>query len=338
MVNMDNPVLIELTRGSLVECRHAGAIAVARSDGDCVAALGDIATPVFPRSAIKMLQALAFVESGAVEQFGMGGAEIAIASASHSGMHRHVAVVEGMLSRAGLTPAALGCGAHEPLDISAAKALTKIAGTPSALHHNCSGKHAAMLATAVHLREATPGYWRHDHPVQARVRRTLEDISGARLDDHVRGIDGCSVPNWAMPLADLARAFARFATGEGLMGDRAQACRRIARACWEHPDLVAGPHRMDTRMMQALPHQVLIKTGAEGVYCGALPEKGLGFALKITDGAKRAAEAVAARFIAHHYPAASAFAPDPVLKNWRGLAVGEVRASEALRAMLAALR
>jgi L-asparaginase II len=337
MVNMQNPVLIELTRGSLVECTHAGAVAVVRSDGQCVAALGDIASPVYPRSAIKMLQALVFVESGAVEHFGMGAAEIAIASASHAGTPRHVAVVEGMLSRAGLDPVALGCGAHEPLDGAAAKALIKIAAMASALHHNCSGKHAAMLVTAAHLREPTQSYWRPDHPVQVRVRSVLEDFSGARLANHLRGIDGCSVPNWALPLTDLAHAFARFATGVGLTQNRARACRHIAQACWAHPDLVAGPNRMDTRMMQALTDKVLIKTGAEGVYCGALAELGLGFALKIDDGAKRAAEAVAARLITCFYPAASAFGPDPILKNWRGLEVGEVRASAALAAMLAKL-
>jgi L-asparaginase II len=306
-------------------------------DGQCLAALGDVASPIYPRSAIKMLQALVFVESGAVERFGMGAPEIAIASASHAGTPHHVAVVEGMLSRAGQHPAALGCGAHEPLDGAAAKALIRIGAHASSLHHNCSGKHAAMLVTAAHLREPKEGYWCPDHPVQLRVRSVLEDFCSARLANDVRGVDGCSVPNWALPLKQLAHAFARFATGAGLTASRARASGLIAQACWAHPDLVAGPNRMDTRMMQALPEKVLMKTGAEGVYCGAFAELGLGFALKIDDGAKRAAEAVATRLISCFYPAAAALGPDPILKNWRGSEVGEVRASAALAAMLAKL-
>ena len=151
-----------------------------------------------------------------------------------------------------------------------------------------------MLATAVHMGEPTDGYWRPDHPVQVRIARVLEELTGCRLGPEVRGIDGCSVPNWAMPLSGLAQAFARLATGEGMDAARA---RRLAgaspQACWAHPDLVAGPGRLDTLVMQRLPGQVLMKSGAEGVYCGAFPERGLGFALKIDDGAKRAAEAVA---------------------------------------------
>jgi L-asparaginase II len=165
----------------------------------------------------------------------------------------------------------------------------------------------------------------------------LEDFTGAQLGTRVRAIDGCSAPNWAIPLSDLARAFARFGTGKNLDADRAQACRRIAQACWAHPDLVAGPNRMDTRMMQALPRKVLIKTGAEGVYCGAFTELGLGFALKIDDGAKRAAEGVAARLVTSLYPAALAVGPDPILKNWRGLEVGAVRSSAVLQDLLAKL-
>jgi L-asparaginase II len=153
----------------------------------------------------------------------------------------------------------------------------------------------------------------------------------------VCGIDGCSVPNWAIPPAALARAFARFVTGEGLPSERARLCARILAACTAYPDLVAGPGRFDTIAMQRLPGKVLVKTGAEGVYCGALPEQGLGFALKIEDGAKRASEAVAAQLIAHFFPEARYLTPDATLRNWRGLDVGRVRATPELQAMLAAL-
>jgi L-asparaginase II len=333
---MRNPILIELTRGALVESTHAGVVAVARADGGLVAAVGDAAAPVFPRSAIKPLQALPFLETGAVERFGLGPAEIAVACASHSGTPRHVAVVEGLLAKAGLTPAVLGCGVHEPFDAAVARDMIRRGERPTSLHHNCSGKHAAMLATAAHLGEPTDGYWLPGHPVQVRIRRVLEDMTGCSLTAEVCGIDGCSVPNWAMPPAALAGAFARFVSGVGLVPQRARDCARIFEACTVHPDLVAGPGRFDTLVMQRLPGRVLVKTGAEGVYCGALRESGLGFALKIDDGAKRASEAVAAHVIARFHPEAQEAAPDAVLRNWRGIDVGRVRATPDFEAMLAA--
>jgi L-asparaginase II len=195
-----------------------------------------------------------------------------------------------------------------------------------------------MLATAVHLGEPTDGYWRPDHPVQVRIRRVLEDLTETKLDAGVCGIDGCSVPNWAIPLGNLARAFARLATGEGLGPERARRCAAVAEACWAHPDLVAGAGRLDTLVMQRLPRKVLVKGGAEGACAGAFPERGLGFALKIADGAKRAADAVAAELIAHLYPQGQGLGPAPVITNWRGLEVGQVRPSPALAAMLALLR
>ena len=331
---MRNPILIELTRGALVESVHAGALAVVRTDGGVLAALGDVAAPVFPRSAIKPLQALPFVESGAPERFGFGTAEIALASASHSGTPSHTALVSTMLKRAGLTPAALACGVHEPMDPATARDLIRRGATPTALHHNCSGKHAGMLITAVHRNEPTQGYWRTDHPVQARVRAALENLGGVQLTPEACGIDGCSVPNWAMPLTALARAFARLATGEGLSDTRAAACRRIAEACTKHPDLVAGPGRLNTLLLARLPGRLLLKSGAEGVYCGALPDRGLGFAIKIDDGAARAVEAVVVHLVARFHPQVAGLGPPFRLTNWRGLEVGRMRASPALEAIL----
>jgi len=327
---MGNPVLVELARGPLVESRHAGALAVADADGRLAAAAGDVAAPVFPRSAVKPLQALALVETGAAEAAGFGEREIAAACASHTGTRAHTALVGSMLARAGLDVRALACGCHEPMDAEAARELIRAGAAPSALHHNCSGKHAAMLATAVHMREPTEGYWRPDHPVQRRIEAVLGEMSGCRLGAEVRGIDGCSVPNWAMPLAALARAFARLATGRGLMPARAEACRRVREACWAHPELVAGPGWLVSEAMRRLPGRVLVKSGAEGVYCGALAERGLGFALKIDDGARRAAEAVTVEVLARAHPEARRLGPPATLVNWRGLEVGRMRPAAAL--------
>ena len=332
---MRNPILIELTRGALVESAHAGVVAVARADGGLAGAVGDVAAPIFPRSAIKPLQALPFVETGAVERFGLGPAEIAIACGSHSGTPRHVAVVEGLLARAGLTPAALGCGVHEPFDAAVARALIRRGERPTSLHHNCSGKHAAMLATAAHLGEPTDGYWLPDHPVQVRIRRVLEDLTGCSLSAEVCGIDGCSVPNWAIPPAAWPAPLRASCRGQDLTPQRAADCGRILQACTAHPDLVAGPGRFDTLVMQRLPGKVLVKTGAEGVYCGALPAWA-----SASRSRSRTAPSVHPRrsrrsVIARFHPEAREVAPDFVLRNWRGLDVGRVRVTQALEAMLA---
>jgi L-asparaginase II len=335
---MQNPVLIELTRGRLVESTHGGAVAVVRADGEPVACFGDTARPVFPRSAIKPLQAIPFLETGAVDRFGFGEAEIAIACASHTGTHRHTELVATMLQRAGLSPDALGCGTHEPTHSATLRVLIRSGAHPTALYHNCSGKHAAMLATAAHLGEPTDAYWRPDHPVQQRIRRTLEDMTGATLGAEVCGIDGCSVPNWAVPLAALALAFARLGGGAETAARHAAATRRIAAACWAHPDLVAGPGALVTDVLQRLRGRVLVKSGAEGVYCGTLAALDLGFAFKIDDGAKRAAEAVLVHLLSRYYPDVGDLGPGATLTNWRGLEVGEMRPSQELSAMLARLR
>ena len=335
---MANPILIEVTRGPLVESCHRGAVAVASPSGAIALQLGDIEGPVYPRSAIKALQTLPLIESGAADHFGFGPAEIALACGSHTGTERHTQLAAEMLERAGLPPDALGCGAHAPLGTAAARALIASGKEPTQLHNNCSGKHAGMLATAVFLKEPTDGYWQPGHPVQQRVLKGLQDISGVALGPDVMGIDGCSVPNWAMPLKVLARTFARLATGEGLEAPRREAVGRLLDACWENPELVAGKGRADTVVMRALPRQVFMKTGAEGVYCGAFPELGLGFALKMDDGAKRAASGAAIALVEAFYPAARGLMPYSPIRTWRGAEVGEIRSANALGEALAGIK
>lgn len=335
---MRNPVLIELTRGALVESVHAGALAVVQAGGMLVSAVGSVTAPIFPRSAIKPLQAIPFVETGAADRFGFGAPEIALSCASHTGTPAHAALARSMLQRTGLSPEALACGVHEPMDTPTARAMIRQGAAPTALNHNCSGKHSGMLATAVHNEEPTEGYWRPDHPVQMRIACVLEDLAGCRLSPDACGIDGCSVPNWAMPLAALAQAFACLATGQGLNAERALTCRRIVQACWTHPDLVAGPGRLVTQAMERLPGKVLLKSGAEGVCCGALPERGLGFAIKIDDGAQRAAEAVAAQLIGRFHPEIASLGPPAQLTNWRGAEVGQLRLADTLRREIDGLR
>jgi L-asparaginase II len=327
---MTNPVLVELTRGKLVESVHTGAFAISRPNGESVLALGDTGRPVFPRSAIKAFQCLAVIESGAADRYGFGDAEIALACSSHSGTPRHAELAGAILARAGLDTGALGCGAHDPIHEASARALFKAGLAPSALHNNCSGKHAAMLATCVHCGDPVAGYLNPSHAHQRRIARVLQEVCGAPIDDGVVGVDGCSAPNWAMPLSALAKGFARFITGDGLPRDRCAAAGRIARACAAEPTLVAGPGRLDTTAMTALGPRIFMKTGAEGVYCGALVELGLGFAIKFDDGNKRASEAVVEASLRCVFGDEARFGALGPIRNWVGTEVGETRVTEVV--------
>jgi len=332
---MSNPILVEVVRGPLVESRHRGAVAVADADGASVLALGDVATPIFPRSAVKALQALPLVESGAADRYGFGAEELALACASHSGEPEHVAGVERMLAKAGLDKAALCCGTHWPMSHAAAYALART-GTPSALHNNCSGKHTGFLCVACAMGIDHADYWRPEHPVQREVRAAIEDMTGAVLGEDRRAVDGCSVPTWAIPLKNLAHAFAKFGTGHGVTRERARAAERLRSACGQKSWHVAGTGRFCTEIMRLLGPRVFVKTGAEGVYCAALPEQGFGIAVKCDDGGGRAAEAVTATAIARLLPlepaerTALARFGAPTLRNWNGIKVGALRVTAAL--------
>jgi L-asparaginase II len=335
-----NPVLVEVVRGAIVESRHSGAIAIADPEGRLVLALGDVERPVFPRSAVKALQAIPLVESGAADAFGLGEGELAVACASHSGDAEHVGAVRSLLAKAGLDEIYLACGAHWPVSDKAMRALIQARRRPQPVHNNCSGKHAGMLATAAHLGLDPRFYERPDHGVQTMIAGIISATCGVRLDRAGMGVDGCSVPAWSLPLGALAQGFARLGTGEGLAPARAAAAQRLIHACFAAPVLVAGEGRFDTIAMRALAPALFVKGGAEGVHCAALPELGLGVALKVDDGAKRGAERALAEVLAVLVPEAWTALADQLdgeLINWRGSSVGRVVESEALRRALEAL-
>lgn len=328
---MTNPVLVEVLRGDVVESRHRGSVCVVDADGATVLAIGDTQRPVFPRSAVKTIQALPLVESGAADAFWFSQKEIALACASHSGEPEHAQGAHGMLKKAGLAEDALECGAHWPTRQEATVALAGRGETPSALHNNCSGKHAGFLGACVHCGIDHHGYVERGHWLQEMVREAMESVTGAQHGEDMCGRDGCSIPTYAVPLANLASGFARMATGQGLGTERAKAARRLLEACMANPFSVAGTGRMDTRVMEAGAGRIFVKTGAEGVYCGALPELGLGIAVKCDDGASRASETVIAAVLARLLAADAALATamhafaTPTLENWRGFEVGRLR-------------
>ena len=336
----DNPILVEVTRGALVESGHRGAVAIADADGRVLLALGDIERPLYPRSAVKALQALPLIESGAADAFGLGAAELAIACASHSGEDAHIDAVRALLAKAGLDEQQLACGAHWPIGERASRELMRAGKSPTAIHNNCSGKHAGMLATAVHLGFDTSGYERPEHPVQQEIRRVISEVCGVELEGDDMGIDGCSVPTFALSLAAVATGFARLASGRGLERERAKAARRLMDACFAAPDLVAGEGRFDTIVMRGLRGAAFVKGGAEGVHCAALPALGIGIAVKVDDGTKRGAEMVLAILLAKLVAGAEQVLAGQLageMRTWRGVKVGAVGPAPALKAAVRAL-
>ena len=345
-----NPDLVHALRGGIVESFHRGALAIVDADGALLRALGDIDCPIFARSACKVLQALPLVASGAAEAFGLNDAELALACASHGGEPGHTATAASMLAKAGLDASALECGAHWPYADSAIKALAVAGQSPSALHNNCSGKHSGFVCVGCLMARAAGrepaeyvrGYIGRQHPVMREVTAALAAATGVDLDKAPVGTDGCSIPTYAMPLRHLAHGFARVATGVGLSDGHARAARRLRQAVAASPFHVGGTLRFDTRVMQRLGERVFCKVGAEGVYCAALPEQGLGVALKMDDGnTARAAEVVLAAVIEALVNLSDdecgfvAGFSDAAMVNWNGIEVGRLQASAGLRGALA---
>ncbi len=340
-----NPILIEVLRGNAVESRHAGALAIVDASARVHTALGDVERPIFPRSAVKLLQALPLVASGAADAFGLSDAELALACASHSGEPAHVATASGVLAKLGLDENALECGTQWPGREPVLRGMLTRGEQATPLHNNCSGKHGGFVCIACLMarsRGADPaavvrGYVGAEHPVMREVSAALSAATGVDVEQAPRGIDGCSIPTFALPLRALALAFARCATGQGLSDGNARAAQRLRRAVAAEPFMVGGTDRFDTRVMQALGEALFWKVGAEGVYCAALAGLGLGLGLKIDDGAVRAAEAAmaaAAQALLRTEDELLRAYSHLALPNWRPLDVAALPAAEALRVAL----
>ncbi len=330
---MTNPVLVEVTRGPHVESIHRGAVAVADARGALRLSLGNVERAIFPRSALKPIQAVPLIESGAADAFAVSDEELALACASHSGEPQHTERIAAWQRRIGCSAADLACGPHRPVHEPTASAMIVRGERWTSLHNNCSGKHTGFMTLARGLGAPVANYQEHDHPVQRAVEATLKEMAGL-TGPLPYGIDDCTVPNFAVPLAALAGAMAQIAAPAALPFGRADVRRRILAAMMDHPELVAGTGRPCTLLMQQNP-RIAVKTGAEGVYVAILPELGFGAAIKIDDGASRAAEtAIAALLIALGATpddgAAAGMARAPVL-NTRGVQIGERRAAAMLR-------
>ncbi|WP_075216654.1 asparaginase [Mongoliimonas terrestris] len=332
---MSNPVLVEVTRGTVVESRHTGAVAVVDGDGHVVLAIGDIDRPVFPRSAVKAFQALPLIESGAADRFGFGASELALAISSHNGERRHVDTARAMLAAAGLDEGCLECGAQWPSSPKDQATLHRMGAPAGRIHNNCSGKHAGFLCAAVAMGADPAGYVKAQQPLMREVIAAGEAMTGAPHAADLSGTDGCSIPTFAVPLRAIAHGFARFVTGTGLTPARKAACDRLRAAAAAEPFQVAGTGRFCTRAMEILGARAFVKTGAEGVFTAALPEQGLGIALKIDDGAARAAEVAVAALLVDilgidaEDPVGRRMAPlvRPEIRSWAGEPCGHLRPS-----------
>ena len=325
---MSNPVLVNTFRGEIIENRHRGAVAVCDPNGRLVHSWGDVDALVYPRSAIKTLQALPLVESGAADHFQLSSAELALACSSHGGESRHTTTVHDWLTRLELGEEALECGPHAPSNAQAAAALILDHAEPGRIHNNCSGKHTGMLTTACFLGEDTHGYVEREHPTQQRWIDALGEMADIDMHRLPWSRDGCGIPVIAMPLKAMATAFARIAVPDDLSAVRGSAIDRITTAIAANPFMVAGTGRLVTEIMTLTGSRVMVKSGADGVYTATLRDKNLGVALKIDDGTGAAAEvailAVLTKLDSMHAVELEALAPRcrTPIANTRGVLTG----------------
>lgn len=319
-------IQIEVLRGEHVESVHNCSVAVVDADGHAAAEFGDIYNPIFPRSAVKLMQALPLVESGAAEHFQLDALDLALCCSSHAGEDHHAERAKAILASAGLTEAALQCGASWPSEKEPAMRYAASGGYPRPLRHCCSGKHAGFLCLACHLEADTASYLEPTNSVQEQISATLQEVTAYEFLQPPE-IDGCSALTHAIPLKELAFGFARLATGQGISVAKAKAAKQLLQACMDHPNLVGGDKCYDSLLMAGGTGKVFGKFGAEGVFCGALPELGLGIAVKCHDGTKRAAEiAFGTAVMAFHETVMEHQDVRPII-NAAGTEVGSIRQS-----------
>lgn len=291
---MPSVELVEVWRGDLLESLHGGHAVVTDMNGAIRHAWGDPTTLIYPRSSCKMIQALPLIESGAAAAAGLTQAQLALSCASHQAAAVHNDMVGAWLSNLGLSDDDLRCGAQTPRDPAVRDAMTRANQTPCQIHNNCSGKHSGFLTLNKHL-GGHADYDQIDHPVQQAIKSAFEDVTAETSP--LYGLDGCAAPNHACTLHGLARAMAFFASAHTRTDTRSNAAATLVQAMMAHPVLVAGETRACTNLMRAMDGATAVKTGAEGVFTAIIPTLQLGVAVKITDGATRAAECAIAAIL-----------------------------------------
>jgi L-asparaginase II len=325
----ENPVLVHVWRGHAVESQHRGSWVLADAKGGVVEGVGEWARPVFVRSSVKSLQALPLLETGAAERYGFSDAEIALALASHDAEPCHTDVVAAVLERLCLSVADLKCGPQPPGDPETRARLRAEGLRPTAIHNNCSGKHAGFLALALRLGVPAAAYIDPESDGQKLVREAVREMTGVAEDEFTTAIDGCSAPTFRLPLRGLAVAFARMSNPEELPAERRQACERMLRSVAEHPVLIAGSRdRICTAIVRATRGRLFPKVGGDAVYGIGVRGRGLGLAVKMDDGSKRGLHAVVVALIrrfalaTEEEVAALASYEQRSIRNWAGIETG----------------
>jgi len=325
-------ILVQVTRGDIVECVHWGSLAIVDSAGKTLFSAGSPGLYSYLRSSAKPIQAIQVVESGAADHFGLTEKEVAIFCASHSGEEYHTETVMGILEKIGVTEEALQCGTHLPIYGPCATQMVREGRKSTARHSNCSGKHSGMLTYAVYKGYPVEGYYKPEHPVQQAALAEIAYFAGMKPEDIVCGVDGCGVVVFAMPVYNMAYSFARLADPDQLPAAKAAAVKRITAAMRAYPEMIGGTDRFCTDLMTAAKGKVFAKSGAEGVYCVGIPERKIGIALKIDDGNSRGIGAVIVEVLRQMGVLSAAEIAalnkhhNPILHNFRGDTVGEIKA------------
>jgi L-asparaginase II len=339
MPNTSYLPILELSRGDAVESVHFGSFAIVNSMGDLVESFGDPTAITFLRSSAKPFQAMPFIENGGHKKWGLSQREIAIICSSHSGTDDHFNVLSSIQSKINVTQDDLLCGIHPSTDAATCQAMLERGEQPSPNRHNCSGKHTGMLAQALNINAPIENYIDINHPVQKRILQCFSEMCAVEVEKIVTGLDGCSAPVFAIPLRSAAFAYARLCDPRDLHPKRASACHTITTAMVSHPDMVSGPGKFDTRLMEISKGKIVSKGGAEGIQqIGIMPDvikpgsPGVGIILKISDGdgLGRAHPAVTLEILrrlgaltSNELDALSDLGPTFPVKNWRGFTVGE---------------
>ncbi|HUS84299.1 MAG: asparaginase [Anaerolineales bacterium] len=337
--------MVDISRGGIVESSHQVAAVVADVHGEVLARWGNVNFVTFLRSSAKPFQGMPLVASGAAAHFELSEQELAVVCASHAGTDEHIQVTNSILRKIGLSEADLRCGTHIPFDNETSEALILAGEKPSPIRHNCSGKHAGMLAVACYLKAPIQTYLEPDHPVQQQILHNFSEMVSMAAADIIIGIDGCSAPNFAVPLRNAATAYARLMDPGQFSTSRAESCRAIVSAMTAYPEMISGEGRFDTLLMQVTSAQLLSKGGAEGFQGIGIPPESLssgspalGVALKVLDGdlgsRARSVATIAVLEALGILPAEERrqlkqFDSRPML-NQSGLRVGEIRSPQAV--------
>lgn len=333
---MEAEKLVEVTRGELVESIHSGIVAVVDYKGQLKAKVGNPGSITFIRSAAKPIQAIPVMESGACEHYNLTKEEIALFTASHSGETRHVTMVQNIMKKIGLSEEDLQCGSHWPLNKKSAKDLRNEGKRPSAFHCVCSGKHAGMLVLCKHRGWDIDEYYLPGHPVQREMVQAVADFASLKEEEVPIAVDGCGVPVFAVSIEKMAYIYARLGVPDDLSLQRQRVCAQLQEIMTSFPHLVGGEGRLATDLMQVTEGKVVAKDGAEGVFCAAVPSKGLGIACKIQDGSARGLGPVIIEaleqmgVLTEAEKKALANHSRTTIKNYRGENIGEIRSAFTL--------